>query len=102
MRPRPYGAFSLQCDSTTDIIFVAPDDKQKAYYALIDLKRRGKTEGVVFDLKRSGSKWDTSVWDPQGDETFPLKGVHPDGKLMPSSFVPRCGNRKPVKDLKCA
>jgi hypothetical protein len=93
---------SLQCDSTTDIIFVAPDDKQKAYYALIDSKRRGKPEGVVFDLKRSGSKWDTSIWDPQGDETFPLKGVHPDGKLMPSSFVPRCGNRKPVKDLKCA
>ena len=93
---------SLQCDSTTDIIFVAPDDKQKAYYALINSKRRGKPEGVVFDLKRSGSKWDTSIWDPQGDETFPLKGVHPDGKLMPSSFVPRCGNRKPVKDLKCA
>jgi S1-C subfamily serine protease len=93
---------SLQCDSTTDIIFVAPDDKQKAYYALIDSKRRGKTEGVVFDLKRSGGKWDTSIWDPQGDETFPLKGVHPDGKLMPTSFVQRCGNRKPLKDLKCS
>ena len=93
---------SLQCDSTADIIFVAPDDKQKAYYALIDSKRRGKTEGVVFDLKRSGSKWDTSIWDPQGDETFPLKGVHPDGKLMPTSFVQRCGNRKPLKDLKCS
>jgi S1-C subfamily serine protease len=93
---------SLQCDSTTDIIFVAPDDKQKAYYAIIDSKRRGKTEGVVFDLKRTGSKWDTSIWDPQGDETFPLKGVHPDGKLMPTSFVQRCGNRKPLKELKCS
>jgi hypothetical protein len=93
---------SLQCDSATDIIFVAPDNKREPYYALVDSKRRGKTEGIVFDLQRSGSKWDTSVWDPQGDETFPLKGVHPDGKLMPSSFVPRCGNRKPVKDLKCA
>jgi hypothetical protein len=41
-------------------------------------------------------------WDPQGDDTFPLKGLHPDGKLMPSSFVARCGNRKPLKDLKCA
>lgn len=93
---------SLQCDSATDIIFVAPDNKREPYYALVDSKRRGKTEGIVFDLQRSGSKWDSSVWDPQGDETFPLKGVHPDGKLMSSSFVPRCGNRKPVKDLKCA
>jgi S1-C subfamily serine protease len=92
---------SLQCDSTADIIFVAPDNKQQPYYALVDVKRRGKTEGVVFDLKRNGSKWDTSVWDPKGDDTFPLKGLHPDGKLMPSSFVQRCGNRKALKDLKC-
>jgi len=63
------------------------------------LKRRGKTEGIVFDHQSSGSKWDTSVWDPQADDTFPLKGLHPDGKLMPSSFVPRCGKRKPLKDL---
>jgi S1-C subfamily serine protease len=92
---------SLQCDSATDIIFVAPDKKSEPYYALVDSKRRGKTEGIVFDRQRSGSKWDTSIWDPQGDDTFPLKGIHPDGKLMPSSFVQRCGNRKPLKDLKC-
>jgi hypothetical protein len=64
------------------------------------LKRRGKTEGVVFDLRRSGTKWDT--WDPQFDKTFPLKGIHPDGQLMPKSFVSRCGDRKPLKELKCA
>lgn len=93
---------SLQCDSTADIILVAPDNKREPYYALVDTKRRGKTEGIVFDHQRSGSKWDASVWDPQGDETFPLKGLHPDGKLMPSSFAKRCGDRKPLKDLKCA
>ncbi len=93
---------SLQCDSTADIILVAPDNKREPYYALVDTKRRGKTEGIVFDHQRSGSKWDSSVWDPQGDETFPLKGLHPDGKLMPSSFAKRCGDRKPLKDLKCA
>jgi S1-C subfamily serine protease len=93
---------SLQFDDTANIIFVAPDNKREPFFALVDLKRRGKTEGVVFDHHRTGSKWDTSVWDPQGDETFPLKGLHPDGKLMPSSFVPRCGTRKPLKDLKCA
>jgi hypothetical protein len=93
---------SLQCDSTADIILVAPDNKREPYYALVDSKRRGKTEGIVFDHQRSGSKWDSSVWDPDGDETFPLKGLHPDGKLMPSSFAKRCGDRKPLKDLKCA
>jgi S1-C subfamily serine protease len=93
---------SLQCDSTADIILVAPDNKREPYYALVDSKRRGKTEGIVFDHQRSGSKWDSSVWDPEGDETFPLKGLHPDGTLMPSSFAKRCGDRKPLKDLKCA
>jgi hypothetical protein len=61
---------SLQCDDTADIIFVAPDNKREPFFALVDLKRRGKTEGVVFDHHRSGSKWDTSVWDPQGDENL--------------------------------
>ncbi len=92
---------STQCDDTADITFVAPDDKTQPFVALVDLKHRGKPEGIVFDLKRSGSRWDTSVWDSQLDDTFALKGIHPDGKLMPSSFVPRCGTRKPLPDLKC-
>jgi hypothetical protein len=93
--------FSLRCDETADIIVVSPDDKQQPVLALIDPKRRGKPEGIVFDLRRTG-KWNTSIWDPQFDDTFPLKGVHPNGELMPSSFVSRCGDRKPLKDLKCA
>jgi S1-C subfamily serine protease len=92
---------SLQCDETADITVVSPDDKQQPVLALIDLKRRGKPEGIVFDLRRTG-KWNTSIWDPQFDDTFPLKGVHPNGELMPSSFVTRCGDRKPLKELKCA
>ena len=80
---------------------VSPDDKQKAVFALVDLKRHGKPEGIVFDLHRTG-KWNTSIWDPHFDDTFPLKGIHPTGELMPSSLVPRCGDRKPLKDLKCA
>jgi S1-C subfamily serine protease len=92
---------STQCDDTADITFVAPDDHKEPFIALVDLKHRGKPEGIVFDMKRTGTKWDTSVWDSQLDETFALKGIHPDGKLMPSSFVPRCGTRKPLPDLKC-
>jgi hypothetical protein len=92
---------STQCDDTADITFVAPDDRSDAFLALVDLKRRGKPEGIVFDLQRSGKRWDTSFWDSQLDDTFPLKGMHPDGKLMPTSFIQRCGQRKPLPNLKC-
>jgi hypothetical protein len=92
---------SLKCDDMADITVVAPDDKKEPVFALVDLKRRGKREGIVFDQGRTG-KWNTSIWDPQLDDTFPLKGVHPNGELIPSSFLPRCGDRKPLRDLKCA
>ena len=92
---------SLRCDDTADITVVTPDNDQEPVFALVDWKRRGKTEGIVYDLQRSG-KWNTSIWDPQLDGTFPLRGVHPNGELMPNSLVPRCGSRKPLKDLKCA
>jgi hypothetical protein len=91
---------SLQCDNTADITIVTPDDISQPIYALIDLKRCGKTEGVVYDLRRSG-RWEVSYWDESLDGTFAWKGLHPDGKLMPKSFVPRCGDRLPLKDLKC-
>jgi S1-C subfamily serine protease len=93
--------FSLRCDEAADIIVISPDDKQQPMFALVDLKRHGKPEGIVFDLRRTG-KWNTSIWDPQFNDTFPLKGVHPNGELMPSSFESRCGDRKPLKDLKCS
>jgi hypothetical protein len=104
-RNQPNTAFmrqiSVLCDETADITVVVPDDKQKPVFALVDLKRHGKPEGIVFDLRRTG-KWNTSVWDPQFNDTFPYKGIHPDGALMPSSLALRCGDRKPLKDLKCA
>jgi Trypsin-like peptidase domain len=104
-RNQPNTAFirqiSVQCDKAADITVVSPDDKQKPVFALVDLKRHGKPEGIVFDLHRTG-KWNTSIWDPQFDDTFPLRGVHPTGELIPSSFAPRCGDRKPLKDVKCA
>lgn len=63
---------SLRCDETADITVVSPDDKQQPVLALVDLKRRGKPEGFVFDVRRTG-KWNTSIWDPQFDDTFPFK-----------------------------
>jgi hypothetical protein len=37
-----------------------------------------------FDFRRSG-RWDTSVWEPQLNGTFALKGLHPDGQPVPTS-----------------
>jgi S1-C subfamily serine protease len=95
-------AISLQCDDRADITIVVPDDKKKAVMALIDISRRNKVEGIVLDERRSG-KWNTSFWDPKLDETFPLRGVHPDGELLPTSREPRCPPRsRPLKDFKCS
>jgi hypothetical protein len=92
---------SLRCDSQVDIMIVIPDKKREPPYALVDSKRRGKADGIVIYSRQSG-KWTTSVWDANLDDTFPLRGIHADGKLEPTGYVQRCGNRKPLKDFKCA
>ena len=93
---------SLRCDDKADITVVVPDNKREPIFALVYSKRQDKPDGLVLDPKRSG-KWTTSFWDVNLDGTFPLKGLHPDGKLMPTSYVKRCGEgKKPIKDFKCA
>jgi S1-C subfamily serine protease len=93
---------SLKCDDRADIIIVIPDDKKRPVMALIDLNRRNKVEGIVLDERRVG-KWNTSFWDPKLDETFPLRGLHPDGKLMPTSMEQRCrAPSKPLKNFECS
>jgi S1-C subfamily serine protease len=93
---------SLKCDDRADISIVVPDDKKKAVMALIDISRRNKVEGIVLDERRSG-KWNTSFWDPKLDETFPLRGIHPDGELLPTTREPRCRPpSKPLKEFKCS
>ncbi len=93
---------SLRCDDKADVTLVWPDNQREPNYALFDVRRRGKPNGIVFDRRRSG-KWDISYWESElFDGTFSWQGVHPDGELIPKSFVPRCGNRRPLQDLKCA
>ena len=93
---------SLKCDDRADITIVVPDDKKKAVMALIDISRRDKVEGIVLDERRTG-KWNTSFWDPKLDETFPLRGIHPDGELLPTSREARCrAPSKPLKEFKCS
>ena len=93
---------SLRCDDIADVMIVVPDNKREPIFALVYSKRQDKPDGLVLDPKRSG-RWTTSFWDVNFDGTFPLKGLHPDGKLMPSTYVKRCAEgQKPVKDFKCA
>jgi hypothetical protein len=82
---------SLRCDDKADITIVVPDDKAEPIYAQVDLKRRGKFEGIVFDAGRTG-KWSTSYWDSQLDDTFPVRGLI----LMGSSCQQR-SNRDAAK-----
>ena len=93
---------SLRCDDKADIMIVVPDNKKEPIFALVYSKRQDKPDGLVLDPKRSGKRT-SSFWDVHFDGTFPLKGLHPDGKLMPSTYVQRCAEgQKPVKDFKCA
>jgi S1-C subfamily serine protease len=93
---------SLRCDDKVDVKVVVPDNKRDPILAFVYSKRQNNFDGVVFDPKRSG-KWTTSFWDINFDGTFPLKGLHSDGKFMPTSYVQRCGEgKKPIKDFKCA
>ncbi len=93
---------SVRCDDTADVTFFWPDNRGEPNYAVFDVRRRGKPNGIVFDLRRSG-KWDVSYWESElFDGTFLWQGVHPDGELIPKSFVPRCGNRRALPDFKCA
>jgi S1-C subfamily serine protease len=92
---------SLQCDDKADVTIVVLDNKTQPIYALVDLKRRGKPEGVVF-YERRIAKWSISYWDVSLDGTFAMKGLHPDGKLMPTTFEPRCGQKKPLTNFRCA
>jgi hypothetical protein len=86
---------SLRCDTTVDIIIIVPDNKREPPYALVGSKRRGKADGIVI-YSRQSDKWTTSVWDVNLDDTFPLRGIHADGKLEPTGYVHRSDSRKPL------
>ncbi len=95
-------SISVHCDDKVDLIIFAADNKSEPIVAYLDLKRLGKTEGIVFDQGRTG-RWNLSYWDFKLDDTFPVKGMHPDGKLLPSKFEPRCPPGSiPLSKLRCS
>jgi S1-C subfamily serine protease len=95
-------SISFHCDDKADLIIFAADNKREPVVAYLDLKRWAKTEGIVFDQGRTG-RWNLSYWDFKLDDTFPVKGMHPDGKLLPSKFEPRCPPGSiPLSKFRCS
>ena len=95
-------SISVHCDDKSDLIIFTPDNKREPVVAFLDLKRLGKTEGIVYDQERTG-RWSLSYWDFKLDDTFPIKGLHPDGKLLPSKFESRCPPGSiPLSKLRCS
>jgi S1-C subfamily serine protease len=92
---------SARCDDKADLIFVVPDNKREPIFALVDTNRRGKNDGLILDIGRTG-RWNLSFWDANLDETFPLQGIHSTGTLFPTRYVTRCPKGTvPVKDFRC-
>ena len=93
---------SLKCDNFADVIYALPDAKTKPMIAIIDIERTGRPYGIVYDPSRT-AKWSASIWDPKLDSTFPVKGVHKGGQLMPVRYAPRCpAGKTPLQEFKCS
>jgi hypothetical protein len=82
----------LKCDDFVDLIFVLPDNKTKAMYALFDSKRSNKADAIIFDPSRTGN-WKVSYWDTNLGDTFPLEGIHSNGELKPVRIIKRCSGQ---------
>ena len=72
------------CDDVAEAVLFEPDDKNEPITVFIETK---KYITVTFDFDRDG-RWDKTLvyQDPKGSPL--LVGLHPDGKLKPSSFEP--------------
>lgn len=75
-----------------------PDDPSKPFYCF--KKTDGLTEAVILDMNRNG-KWNYSILDRDRNGKFETIGVHPDGKMKPSSFLP-LRNKKVPAEVKAA
>ena len=84
---------SSMCDNITDIVYILPDDRAAPLVMTLDRQRRNQPDiayDVVYvDPTRTG-KWQFSLWDVGLDNTFPLKGIHQNGELVPIRFEKRC------------
>ena len=86
-KPKVLIRVDLDCDGKTNAIIVIPDDQSKGIKLRMDKNGDGKIDTVIIDKDRD-KRWDLSLWDTDGDGKPDLIGVHPDGRVKPSSFRP--------------
>lgn len=74
-------------------LFFFPDNQtQPAFcFAMTD----DSADSVIIDINRDG-KWDYSVHDRDRNGKFETAGLHPDGKMKPSTFVPLRDKKVPA------
>ncbi|MDR2161497.1 MAG: trypsin-like peptidase domain-containing protein [Desulfovibrio sp.] len=82
-------------DSTdTERIYYYPDDQALPGFCF--RMADGVTEAVTMDMDRDG-KWDYSILDRDRSGKFESAGLHPNGKLAPSSFLSLKDKKIPAK-----
>ena len=79
-------------------IYFYPDDKARPFY-FFRVRKNDMPDTIVMDLDRDG-KWDYSVHDKDGNGKFDSIGLHPDGKMTPSSFVGFSDKKAPAEAKK--
>jgi hypothetical protein len=83
--------FDVDCSGKARLAFFAPDDTSKPYEAWIDRNGTGKIDMVVFADGRTFDKWKYSLIDSNDSGKFDVMGIHADGSLKPTSYVPYNG-----------
>lgn len=86
--------FAVKGDTGNSRAYFYPDDQEKPAFCFET--REGLTTAVIMDLDRDG-KWEYSVRDQDGNGKFDTVGLHPDGKLKPSSTVSFKDKKVPPK-----
>lgn len=81
-------SYELNCSGRKNIDFVYPDDVKAPYLARIYRKGPDRFDGIVYSYMRD-EKWNLSYWDNNYDNTWSMVGLHPNGELVPASYVSR-------------
>jgi hypothetical protein len=77
--------YDMRCTGKVDLEIDVPDDPKRPIVLRADLNLDGRPDLVVLDPSRQGH-WSHSYWDVGYDGSWSLVGLHPDGRMEPTSF----------------
>ena len=77
--------YDRDCNGIADLSLYVPDAVNGDTIIDHDDNEDGRIDGYIVDEDSDGS-WDYSFWDSDFDGVWDLRGMHPDGKINPSSF----------------